>query len=540
MPHEPHCCPCSKALAALRRGLTGHHRGWILAAVGAAAVLVICGLAVAGFLHQADAPAPSAGTGEPKRMAEQPRPQVTQQEPAVIRGQAKPPAPGTVGVATVKPADPVPEQAVQTPQPAGNELPLANWLRTEAQLRAQLLAMPEVSLDTAAELRARGQEARKQIQDRARQISQQIQDNPDGFVQHVVDTRPDLAGLPWRRGKDCQLTQAAARTLGTLSLSVRQALDDSKSAAGAYYADDAVNVPMRFWKSLGRSGNGGKVHAEAVPALNQMLPVEHQTLRLSFVEYLGTVDTADASKALAQRAVFDLDRDLRGRAIALLKKRPMGDYAPVLVEALRYPWAPAAEHAAEALGALQVTDAVPHLVRLLDEPDPGTPFRQDGTSLAKPVLMVREVVRVNHLRNCMLCHAPSVSPRDEVLGPVPTPGEPLPPSARVYYSGGRGTTLVRADVTYLRQDFSVTQPVDGAGAWPAHQRYDYLVRVRPLTEAELHQYEVRQAAARTAPQPAPLSAHKRAILHALRTLTGQDAGTTAQAWQERVLAGKDR
>jgi hypothetical protein len=35
-------------------------------------------------------------------------------------------------------------------------------------------------------------------------------------------------------------------------------------------------------------------------------------------------------------------------------------------------------------------------------------------------------------------------------------------------------------VTYLRQDFAVTQPVDKHGPWPANQRYDYLVRSKPV------------------------------------------------------------
>src|SRR5205814_1822941 len=102
----------------------------------------------------------------------------------------------------------------------------------------------------------------------------------------------------------------------------------------------------------------------------------------------------------------------------------------------------------------------------------------------RPALVVRELVRVNHLRNCLLCHAPSTSKLGLVQGPVPVPGEPLPPSARVYYTDPNAAALVRADVTYLKQDFSVMQPVTNHGTWPRLQRYDYLVRVRLLTPAE--------------------------------------------------------
>ena len=53
------------------------------------------------------------------------------------------------------------------------------------------------------------------------------------------------------------------------------------------------------------------------------------------------------------------------------------------------------------------------------------------------------------------------------------------------YYESTGGSFVRADVTYLRQDFSVPQPVPRPGQWPANQRYDYMVRKRFLTGEEL-------------------------------------------------------
>ncbi len=44
---------------------------------------------------------------------------------------------------------------------------------------------------------------------------------------------------------------------------------------------------------------------------------------------------------------------------------------------------------------------MPALEKLLDEPAPDAPFKQGGKWLK------RELVRVNHLRNCLLCHASS-------------------------------------------------------------------------------------------------------------------------------------
>src|SRR5262249_37410461 len=149
----------------------------------------------------------------------------------------------------------------------------------------------------------------------------------------------------------------------------------------------------------------------------------------------------------------------------------------------RYPWIPAQQHAAEALVALRHEDATPQLVRLLDE-TPGTqPFTVGQGK--KETVLVRELVRVNHLANCVLCHAPSFDRGDLARGAVPTPGQPLPTPVTTPQYYDRGGHFVRADITYLRQDFSVVQTVGNPGRWPANQRYDYLVRLRRLTAQEL-------------------------------------------------------
>ncbi len=87
------------------------------------------------------------------------------------------------------------------------------------------------------------------------------------------------------------------------------------------------------------------------------------------------------------------------------------------------------------------------------------------------------MVRINHLGNCLLCHAPSVSADDPVRGVMPSRDRLT--SASQYGQTESPGLFVRADVTYLRQDFSVVQPVDKPGPWPHSQRYDYLVRTRP-------------------------------------------------------------
>jgi len=147
----------------------------------------------------------------------------------------------------------------------------------------------------------------------------------------------------------------------------------------------------------------------------------------------------------------------------------------------------------------------------------------------RPVFLVRELVRVNHLRNCLLCHAPSAGFRDPVRGLVPSPDQPLPRTIRQYYQARRGN-FVRADVTYLRQDFAVLQPVKDHGRWPKMQRYDYLVRVRPPTEEEREAYRLRTRFG----QSLPLCQQQEAVLFALRELTGQDLGKSAAAWRKAL------
>jgi hypothetical protein len=89
----------------------------------------------------------------------------------------------------------------------------------------------------------------------------------------------------------------------------------------------------------------------------------------------------------------------------------------------------------------------------------------------KPV--VPELVRLNHLRNCALCHLPSADRDDPARGFMPVAGEPFP---RHYYGGTdtqaleRTGDFVRADVTLLHQHFSVNLPVAADGQTPSAAR----------------------------------------------------------------------
>ena len=86
---------------------------------------------------------------------------------------------------------------------------------------------------------------------------------------------------------------------------------------------------------------------------------------------------------------------------------------------------------------------------------------------------------------------------------------------------------MRVDVTYLRQDFSALLPVEDANPWPEMQRFDFLVRTRAVTEGEATAFR-EQLGEGEPDRPSP---YHRAVLAALRELTGRDAEPTPEAWR---------
>ena len=72
-------------------------------------------------------------------------------------------------------------------------------------------------------------------------------------------------------------------------------------------------------------------------------------------------------------------------------------------------------------------------------------------------------------------------------GVIPIPGLAFPTSPKDAYGSAQslGEPMVRADTTYLRQDFSVLMPVTGATPWPDMQRFDFLIRKRIVEGKEL-------------------------------------------------------
>ena len=377
----------------------------------------------------------------------------------------------------------------------------------------------------------------------------------------LLRSRPDLATLPIRYGRASRINASATRELQRLSQRLHGLLDLAAPADALGQRRDLTDLRQLL--------HADRLHrkplwlrAEAIPTLMQILMHEDQSVRALLVELLADIDGKAATIALAQRAVFDLSAEVRHQAVEALRRRPREDARLVFLDALRYPWSPPADHAAVALVVLDDRDSVPHLVSLLKEPTPLAPFR-----VGKERWAMREVVALRHVHNCMTCHPPAFTSNDPVPGVVPNVnitrvsqhvvrgrGSASAPGTAGgggggggYGGGGSGSSsgggmsipgvgtiqtqvdtspvLIRADITYLRQDFSVSLPIlQPATLQLAPLRFDYLVRTRLLTTREVRELRKQTDDLETYPQ-------REAVLSALRELTGHDAGPTTAAWE---------
>jgi HEAT repeat protein len=334
--------------------------------------------------------------------------------------------------------------------------------------------------------------------------------------------RPDLANLPVRAGSASRLDYGARGSLQALAKKLHAYVDTTvaRDKPDTTWLRDALFSEKRGSRPLW-------LRPAAVPVLLQLLMHEPAPVRAMLVEILAEISGKAATTALAQRAVFDLSPEVRQAAVQALANRPRKDYRTTLIQAMRYPWAPAADHAAEAFIALEDREAILGLVSMLKLPDPAAPAASGGNRV-----VTRELVRINHRTNCMMCHPPAIRRSDPVTDMVPGVSLQLPESnfrmLAMCKETGRvvvNPLLVRADVTFMRQDFSVRQSTVLPGALAATDlRFDYLVRTRPARVDELARQKNRST------EPASYE-QREAVLFALRELTGQDAGPTTDAWQ---------
>jgi hypothetical protein len=375
------------------------------------------------------------------------------------------------------------------------------------------------------------------------------QGKTDGFMLAFIDRRAEFRGMPFLMGDECRTREEQAKMFNLVVEGIHQNLPRNR--------ESTTEAMDQFWSNMSSlntlagqnnpKGGGLRVtqanreqfHRAMVAALMQILMPESEQVRYGLAKYLATVPNMDATKALAKLAIFSPEDEVRAAAIDGLKVRRERDYTDVLIQGFNYPLPTVAKRAAEALVKLERKDVLENLVQVLEKPDPRLPVteKRDG----KDVTTVREMVKVNHHRNCMLCHAPGNAidmPAGVLTVAVPLPTEPLPkPSDGGGYQSVPPPSpdiLVRLDMTYLRQDFSVMMPVSDAHPWPEMQRFDFLVRTRTLTPQEAQAYEP----CCEVDEPGRLSPYHRAALFALRELTGRDAEPTAAAWRKLLKLPK--
>jgi hypothetical protein len=386
--------------------------------------------------------------------------------------------------------------------------PPENPPRTTTQVVAELIQVPEVGLNMVG---LTSREFRTKLRN----------GSPHPVLAHI-DSHEELRGLPVVRGQSCQLPPAAGQQLGEASQRLRAAFQDITAALESRPESPRRDIVAPYRARLEEAGDP----AQRASLLLQLLQCESDPLRELLIDLLARTPGPAAGRALVHRALFEPDTALRGQAVRSLKERPADEVRATLLDAFRHPWPAAADHAADALSALDDRAAVPGLLRLLDEPDPAAPF-DDGTGMVS----VREVVRVNHLQNCLLCHAPSLNATDPARSIVPVPGRSLTPSrGSPSYYGNRSAAdslFARFDVTYLRQDFSLMLDVANPGAWPKSQRFDFLVRTRPAREED-----------QKCPSDEGSYSQREAVLRALRRLTGQDFGDQPEDWRAGLRASR--
>jgi hypothetical protein len=410
-------------------------------------------------------------------------------------------------------------------------------------LTDDLAKVPEAEFQAKPETIPQGGKMAEQMAHQLAKINHLNAKKTDAFMTALLESRPDLAGMPFAMGDDCRTSGERMKQFTVAVSTVRQALPSGQLIISGVNAagPQAPAGTQPFWplyttlceqqdaaRSKSDKALAEHVTVARIAALMQMLAAESSEVRLGLVKYLSGVSHAEATKALARMAIFSPEDEVRGAAIDAVKVRREKDYTDILVNGLRYPWPAVAKRSADAIARIGRTDLIPELIAVLDGDDPRLP--QKKKSGWTEVTVVREMVKVNHHRNCAMCHAPAgatgVVPASAITVEVPLPGQPLLPSAQGY-GGSTPELMIRVDVTYLRQDFSTLLAVGEAHPWPEMQRFDFLVRERKVTAEEAETYREKL----TPKEAGVLSPYHKAALAALRELTGKDTTPTAKAWR---------
>ncbi len=569
--------------------LAGLHRGWSRVRLVRGAALLLAVSLVSASLAKGQPQGGPLPPGVPDV-----RPEPTKQEPPRPEVPPFPPGNplfpgGANGTATgLGPMGSLmPPSAVRFTFTIDPKTPLKELLPTPPQVKKpgkpvlteDLQRVPEIDFQTPLARDLNNVEATRQTAHTIAKINFLNKKKTDAFLEALRKERTDLLGLPFAMGDECRIKGERSRQLTQAVRLVRQAFQGAVAVAMPMgFSGPGPGGPRRTGPGFGGGSGPGMpgvpgmaprsllwglkgpsnllpsgtistrpasmrtrqrprtdrkqlehVTSARVAALMQVLLPESAALRLGLVKHLSATAHVDATKALARMALFSPEDEVRQAAVEALKVRRERDYTDILVSGLSYPLPAVARRASDAIVNLERSDLIPQLLDVLDRPDPRAPQVKEVDS--KEVSVVRELVRINHHRNCLLCHAPGNTPgisNETLTAGVPVPSQPLPTPFEGGYRSSSPDILVRIDVTYLRQDFSLMQAVEDAAPWPEMQRFDFFVRTRVLAEEEAraHSELFRNS------EPGRLSPYHRAALSALRELTGKDTEPTADAWRK--------
>ncbi len=399
-----------------------------------------------------------------------------------------------------------------------------------------LLVVPQISFQEPFAWNIPSAEWKQKMLQQISKIDKLNQKETDGFWKALQTQRADLAGMPVLMGGACRMPQeellpfAAGLTVLRSTMKKSGVHDNPQGCQdGQAFWDMYKQMAGKIKGLLTKKGPTDALEARGqVAGLMQVLATEPPVIREGLVRFLAGMPHPAATRALGQLAVFSPEESVRAVAIRALQDRPAQDYTDILLAALSYPWPTVAGRAAEAIVQLGRADLVPTLVDRLGDADPRLPVAMKLGG--KQVFEVQQLVKLNHHQNCLLCHpSGDGAPNGAITAPIPDPSQPLPSFMSGYGKSkpSPGDIIVRVDMTYLRQDFSLLQPVVNPGPWPKQQRFDFLVRKVPLTaaQAKMFQSTLQHAAGANTP-------YQDALLVALRGLTGQDAAATPQAWRK--------
>ena len=310
--------------------------------------------------------------------------------------------------------------------------------------------------------------------------------NPFELLSNHLSEREDLQALPLTMDDQCRVNREEANAISSVSRKLGRLISEASGGARGVALRNSGNAALRS-KAIKENQDKALAqlrklvrpdsHPQYLKTTDQILQAQHWQDRLELVNTLKGTDNSTAINLLAKRAKYDLSSDVRMSATNALAEFSRDQYRAELLAGLAYPWHVVAQHSAEALVRLDDKKAIPELVEMLDLPHPTAPVEIEPDKFVQPTL-----VAINHMRNCLLCHEPSLSRRDRTTGTVPNWDSPIP---QQYYAHRHPDFVsVRADITYLKQDFSVVQPVVDHGLWPDKQRFDFVVQQKPLTPSK--------------------------------------------------------